>query len=437
METPLLQEHTTPTLPRQFLAESKKLWKIAGPVIFTAICQYSLSASTQAFIGHVGNLELAAFAVTNSVIAGLAFGILFTHPLHWTLGMGSALETLCGQAFGAGKLRMLGVYMQRSWIILLCTALILVPVYVFAPPILKLMGETSEISDLAGKFSIWMLPQLFAYAVNFPIQKYLQAQRKVMTMAVVAAVVLVINVVASWLLILKLEWGLVGAAVSLNSSFWLLNFGQMAYIWSGTCGEAWSGFSWLAFTDLYQFLKLSIASAVMLCLEYWYLMLLIVLTGRLKNPLIPVDAISVCVRVSNELGTGNSQAAKFSVMVVSITSVSIGLIIMALALITRDQFPLLFTSSIDVAKLVTKLTGLLAVSLVLNSLQPVLSGRLDKPKFLVLSNAKTKCKRERVAIGAGWQALVAYINVACYYLFGLPAGLILGFKLKLGVEVKY
>ncbi|KAL6012426.1 Protein DETOXIFICATION 33 [Asimina triloba] len=268
-------------------------------------------------------------------------------------------------------------------------------------------------SACAGKFSIWILPQLFAYAVNFPIQKFLQAQRKVMVMAVVSAVVLVINVVVSWLLILKLEWGLVGAALSLNLSFWLLNFGFMAYIFSGTCGEAWSGFSWLAFKDLYPFLKLSIASAVMLCLEYWYVMLLVVLTGRLKDPLIAVDAISVCVRVSNELGAGNSQAAKFSVLVVSIMSVIIGVIIVALVLVTRDQFPLLFTSSIEVAKLVSKLTSLLSISLLLNSLQPVLSG---------------------VAIGAGWQALVAYINIACYYIFGLPVGLILGFKLKFGVE---
>lgn len=64
--------------------------------------------------------------------------------------MGSALETLCGQAFGAGRIRMLGVYMQRSWVILLTTACILVPVYVFAPPILEFMGETAEISEAAG-----------------------------------------------------------------------------------------------------------------------------------------------------------------------------------------------------------------------------------------------------------------------------------------------
>lgn len=117
---------------------------------------------------------------------------------------------------------------------------------------------------ISGKFAVWMLPQLFAYALNFPIQKFLQAQRKVMVMAVVAGVVLVIHVVLSWLLILKLKWGLVGAAVTLNLSWWLVVIGQLGYIFAGTCGQAWSGFSWLAFRDLFQFVKLSIASAVML-----------------------------------------------------------------------------------------------------------------------------------------------------------------------------
>ena len=40
-----------------------------------------------------------------------------------------------------------------------------------------------------------------------------------------------------------------------------------------------------------------------------------------------------------------------------------------------------------------------------------------------------------VAIGAGWQAVVAYVNIACYYIFGIPLGLILGYKVNLGVKV--
>lgn len=42
-----------------------------------------------------------------------------------------------------------------------------------------------------------------------------------------------------------------------------------------------------------------------------------------------------------------------------------------------------------------------------------------------------------VAVGGGWQALVAYVNIGCYYLFGLPLGFLLGYKANLGVEVIY
>lgn len=73
---------------RNFSVESKKLWYLAGPAIFTSICQYSLGAITQVFIGRVGTLDLAAFAIENSVIAGFSFGIMvlylsveiLTHP---------------------------------------------------------------------------------------------------------------------------------------------------------------------------------------------------------------------------------------------------------------------------------------------------------------------------------------------------------------------
>ncbi|XP_077215231.1 protein DETOXIFICATION 33-like [Tasmannia lanceolata] len=424
MEAPLLQEHIEPNLFKRSLIESKKLWRIAGPAIFTSLCQYSLGAITQTFVGHVGTVELAAVSIEDSVIGGFAFGVM--------LGMGSALETLCGQAFGAGSIRMLGVYLQRSWIILLCSALVLLPIYIFSPPLLILFGQTREVADLAGKFALWMIPQLFAYALNFPIRKFLVAQRKVMVPAMVAGVVLVIHVVFSWLLIFKLGCGLLGAAVALDLSWWLIIFGQLSYIFVTKSDGAWSGFSWLAFKDLFAFVKLFLASAVMLCLEFWYLTILIILTGNLTNPVIAVDALSICmnlngwvfmiafgfnaaisVRVSNELGAGNPQTAKFAVMVVSATSISLGFVCMAVLLITRNDFPLLFTSSSVVAKEVTKLSSLLAFTMVLNGLQPVLSG---------------------VAVGAGWQALVAYINVGCYYVVGLPLGLLLGFKFDFGVE---
>ena len=178
--------------------------------------------------------------------------------------MGSALETLCGQAFGAGRASMLGVYLQRSWVILSATALILSLLYVFAAPILSFIGQTAAISAMAGIFSIYMIPQIFAYAINFPTAKFLQSQSKIMAMAGISGVALVIHTFLTWLVMSRFNWGLPGLALVLNASWWFIVVAQLVYIFGGTCGEAWSGFTWEAFHNLWGFVKLSLASAVMI-----------------------------------------------------------------------------------------------------------------------------------------------------------------------------
>ncbi|GLJ22719.1 hypothetical protein SUGI_0428080 [Cryptomeria japonica] len=370
--------------------EFKKLCYIAGPVIFTSIWFYSLGAVTQAFAGHLGNIELAAVTINDAVIGGLAMGIM--------MGMSSALETLCGQAVGTGDIQMLSVYMQRSWIISIATAIVLTPLYIFAGPILKAFGQSEEISQVTQKFCIWMLPQLLAFSIYFPVQKFLQAQSKVMAMAWISLIGLIFHIFLCWICIVKLGWGLVGAAVSLNISWSIITLGQLIYVVCGPCSDAWRGLSMLAFKDLGAFIKLSMASAVMLCLESWYFAVLIVLTGNLKNPTVAVDSMSICmtvlgwqimiplgfnaaisVRVSNELGAGRPKAAKLSTMT-------------------------------------SKLATPLELTILLCSLQMVLS---------------------EVAIGSGWQALVAYVNIGCYYIVGMPLGILLGYKLNLQAQGIY
>lgn len=240
--------------------ESKKTWHIAGPAILTGVLQSSLGVVTVAFVGHLGGLELAAVTMGQSVVQCFAFGLL--------LGMGSALETLCGQAVGAGQLNMLGIYMQRSFIITGVTALILTPIYAFASPILKLLHQSKQISELAQRYARWAIPQLFALAVNFPMQKFLQSQSKVWMMAVISAVALAIHALLNWVFVARLGYGLVGAAVVGDISMWFTNSAQMIYIVSGFFPEAWTGFSWKAFESLSAFVKLSLASAVMLWLVF-------------------------------------------------------------------------------------------------------------------------------------------------------------------------
>ena len=62
----------------------------------------------------------------------------------------------------------------------------------------------------------------------------------------------------------------------------------------------------------------------------------------------------------------------------------------------------------DVLREACRLGCLLAGSIFLNSIQPVLSG---------------------VAIRASWQALVAFVNIGSYYFVGIPLAALFGFKL--------
>lgn len=206
--------------------------------------------------------------------------------------MGSATETLCGQAFGAGQLHMLGIYMQRSWIVLGTTCIFIMPIYIFATPILKLTGQKDDIADLAGEVAILTIPQLFSLAINFPTQKFLQAQSKVNVLALIGFGNLIIHGGLLWLFVFIFKWGTTGAAIAFDITSWTAAIAQVIYIivW---CKDGWTGLSPAAFKDIWPFVRLSFSSAVMFCLEVWYMMSINLLTGNLDNAVIAVGSLTI------------------------------------------------------------------------------------------------------------------------------------------------
>jgi Na+-driven multidrug efflux pump len=79
--------------------------------------------------------------------------------------------------------------------------------------------------------------------------------------------------------------------------------------------------------------------------------------------------------VSNELGAGNPKSASFSVVVVTVISFIISVIIALVVLALRDVISYIFTEGEEVAAAVSDLCPLLALAIVLNGIQPVLSGK--------------------------------------------------------------
>lgn len=80
------------------------------------------------------------------------------------------------------------------------------------------------------------------------------------------------------------------------------------------------------------------------------------------------------VRVSNELGQGHPRATKYSVYITVIQSLLIGIICMIAVLITKNEFAIIFTSSKEMQRAVAELAYLLGLTMILNSIQPVISG---------------------------------------------------------------
>nr|CAD1828990.1 unnamed protein product [Ananas comosus var. bracteatus] len=356
------------------------MWVVAGPAIFTRFSTFGVSVITQAFVGHVGPTELAAYALVFTVLVRFANGVL--------LGMASALETLCGQAFGAKQHHMLGIYLQRSWIVLFVCSILMIPIFIFTTPILRLLGQEESIASMAGTVALWFIPINFSYLFSFTFQTYLQSQSKNVVITYLAALSLALHVFFSWLMVFKLSMGVTGAMISMILAMWIPILGQFGFV-----------------------IKLSLSSGAMVCLELWYNTILVLLTGNMKNAEVEIDALSIClnicgwelmisvgflaaagVRVANELGAG---------------------ILFVVFLCFRGRLAYLFTDSSEVADAVADLSPLLAFTILLNSVQPVLSG---------------------VAVGSGWQGTVAYVNIACYYLVGIPLGIVLGYYI--GYQVK-
>lgn len=166
--------------------------------------------------------------------------------------------------------------------------------FLFSNPILTSLGEPEQVASLASVFVYGMIPVIFAYAVNFPIQKFLQAQSIVTPSAYISAATLVIHLVLSWIAVYRLGYGLLALSLIHSFSWWIIVVAQIVYIkMSPRCRRTWEGFSWKAFEGLWDFFRLSAASAVMLCLESWYSQILVLLAGLLKNPELALDSLAI------------------------------------------------------------------------------------------------------------------------------------------------
>ncbi|KAG2610935.1 protein DETOXIFICATION 16-like [Panicum virgatum] len=403
--------------------EVAKQLRLAGPMVAGALLQNVIQMISVMYVGHLGELPLAGASMANSFATVTGLSLL--------LGMSSALDTLCGQAFGARQHRLLGIYMQRAMFLLTVVSVPLAAVWFYTGEILLLFGQAPDIAAEAGAYARWMIPALFAYGLLQCLVRFLQTQNIVVPVMAAAGAAAACHLVVCWALVFGLGMGSRGAALSNAVSYWINVAALAAYVGvSSACRETWTGFSAEAFRDALGFFRLAIPSALMVCLEMWSFELIVLLSGLLPNPELETSVLSISLntaafvwmipfglgsaistRVSNELGAGRPQAARLAVRVVVFLAVSEGLAMGLILVCVRYVWGHAYSNVPEVVAYVAKMMLVIAVSNFFDGIQCVLSG---------------------VARGCGWQKIGACINLGAYYVAGIPCAYLIAFVLRVG-----
>ncbi|MED6127635.1 Protein DETOXIFICATION 14 [Stylosanthes scabra] len=402
--------------------EVKGVGYLALPMITVNLSTYFLQIISMMMVGHLGKLALSSTAIATSLCAVSGFSVIF--------GMSCALETLCGQAYGAKQYRRFGVQIYTAIVALSLACVPLSLLWICLGKILVFFGQDPLISQEAGKFAVCLIPALFAYATLHTLIRYFLMQSLIFPLVMSSCVTLCFHIALCWLLVFQFELGNLGAAYSIDISYWLNVILLGLYMkFSAECEKTRVPISMDIFHGIGEFLHFALPSAGMICLEWWSFELLTLLSGLLPNPELEASVLSICLsitttiytipeaigsaastRVSNALGAGSPGEARVAVAAAMTLAGSQALLVSSIIFGCQHVLGYVYSYEQDVLDYVTDMVPLLCLSIILDTLHGTLSG---------------------IARGCGWQQLGTYVNLGAYYVLGIPLAAILGFRIEL------
>lgn len=389
----------------------------------TGLLLYSRAMISMLFLGYLGELELAGGSLSigfanitgYSVISGLAMG----------------MEPICGQAYGAKQMKLLGITLQRTVLLLLSTSIPISFMWFNMKTILLWCGQDEEISSAAHTFIIYAIPDLFLLSLLHPLRVYLRAQNIILPLTYCSAVSVLLHVPLNFLLVGYFKMGISGVAIAmvltnLNLLFLLFTF----VYFSGVYRDSWVAPSSDCLRGWSSLLALAIPTCVSVCLEWWWYELMIMMCGLLVNPKATVASMGILIqttslvyvfpsalslgvstRVGNELGANRPAKARISMIVSLFCAMLLGLMAMAFTTLMRHQWGRFFTNDSEILELTSIALPIVGLCELGNCPQTTGCGVLR---------------------GSARPTIGANINLGSFYLVGMPVAIIMGFVLKMG-----
>ncbi|XP_010529512.1 PREDICTED: protein DETOXIFICATION 56 [Tarenaya hassleriana] len=429
LNSPPLDREVYPECPKSFmqniLFELKIQRRIVLPLIVMNLIWFGKLTTTTVFLGRQGELELAGSSLGFTFANVSGFSVLY--------GLSAAMEPICGQAFGAKNFRLLHKTLLMAMFLLLLVSVPISSLWLNVHKILICFGQREDISFTAKKYLLYLIPDLPVLSVLCPLKAYLSAQGITLPIMFSTAAGTILHVPVN--VLLSRAKGIEGVAMAVwitDLVVVILLTGYVLVFEHSEETRSKEGGWWdQSAQDWFKLIKLCGPCCLTVCLEWWCYEILVMLTGRLPNP---VQAVSVLVivlnfdyllyaimlslgtcastRVANELGANHPKAAyraAYTSLAMGVLSGCIGAFVMIGA---RGVWGSLYSHNSEILNGVKKMMLIMAVIEVVN-FPLVVCGEIVR--------------------GTARPSLGMYANLGGFYLLALPLGAFLAFKAKKGL----
>lgn len=401
--------------------EAKTIGRYSAPLILTFVLQFTLTLSSVLAVGRIGVTELAAVS-----LAAMTANITGYAPFQ---GLGTALDTLCAQAYGSGKKKLVGLQMQRGvyflWVICIPIAII----WLSAEYILVRIVPDPEVARLAGVYLKIILAGAPGWAAFESGKRFVQAQGKFNVGLYILLICAPLNAIMNYCFVWKLGMGFVGAPLAIAITDNLLPLFLFLYVRFIDGYQCWPGFTRRAFHNWGPMLKLALPGLLMVeseCLAFEILTLaasyfgtealaaqsvlttIVTLMWQVPFPL----SIAASTRVANLIGATLVGAAKRSCKVGFVFAFGAGCMNLILLATFRNYIPLVFTNEPKVVEIVAYVLPLCAAFQLFDSLCAWSNGVLR---------------------GLGRQEVGGYVQLFSYYVVAMPISFGTAFGLGWGI----
>lgn len=173
--------------------EAKVLGRYSGPLVLTFMLQYSLTVASIFTVGHLGTIELGAVSLA-SMTANITGYAVYQ-------GLATCLDTLCAQAYGSGRKKLVGLQTQRMVFFLWAMTIPIAIVWLCADLILMRIVPEKDVAILAGLYLKIVLIGAPGYATFESIKRYLQAQGIFSASLYVLLICAPLNAFMNWLFV--------------------------------------------------------------------------------------------------------------------------------------------------------------------------------------------------------------------------------------------